>query len=129
MSLTEFKSSYLNVDQRDGITIVSFTEPSLTEDINIEQIGRDMFQLVEKYACHKLIVSLQDVQVITSAILGKFITLHRKVGREGGTLVFCDLAGQVSQAFKTSNLIRYFKVQPDINSSLASFGEATQQAG
>ncbi len=129
MSLTDFGSSYLKVDQREGVTIVSFTEPMLTEDINIEQIGRDMFQLVESYACRKLIVSLQDVEVITSAILGKFITLHRKVGRAGGTLVICDLSGQVSQAFKTSNLIRYFTVQPDIDFALASIGEATQQAG
>ena len=92
----------------------------LTEDVNLEQFGHELFALVEQFGCRRLIVDLHEVRVVTSAGLGKMITLHRKMHRHGGTVVFCQLQEAVEEVLHTSRLITYLHVAPDVAAALAA---------
>jgi anti-anti-sigma factor len=120
VSLSEFIPKYLRVEERGDAIIVGVEVTLLTEDMNLEQFGHELFTLVDQFGCRKLVVSLRNVQMVTSGGLGKMITVHRKMHRHQGTVVFCDVQPAVEDVLNTSRLITYLKVTPDIESAVAA---------
>src|SRR5207249_2591595 len=113
MPLNEFESAYLSVSERDNAVVAGFNVPRLTEDFNLEQLGHELFALVEQYGCRKLVVSLKLVEYVTSSGIGKLITLHRKMHRHGGQVIFCDMQKTVQEILQASKLNTYFTVAAD----------------
>jgi anti-sigma B factor antagonist len=105
-------------------TVVSVSVEWLTEDINLEQFGHELFALVEQFGCRRLVVDLKNVRVITSSGLGKMITLHRKMHRHQGNVVFCALQPAVAEVLQTSRLITYLQVAPNQSAALEALPKA-----
>ncbi len=123
MPLSEFTPKYLHLKTADDIVIVGVAVDLLTEESNLEQFGHELFALVEQFGCRRLIVNLSAVRVVTSAGLGKMITLHRKMHRHQGTVMFCNLQPAVEEVLRTSRLITYLQVAEDVDSALAALGK------
>jgi anti-sigma B factor antagonist len=120
-SLSEFSPKYLRLKPADQNTvIVCVAVDLLTEDVNLEQFGHELFALVEQFGCRRLVVDLHEVRVVTSAGLGKMITLHRKMHRHEGHVVFCDVQPAVDEVLRTSRLITYLSVAADQEAALAA---------
>ncbi|MBI3864790.1 MAG: STAS domain-containing protein [Planctomycetia bacterium] len=120
-SLSEFSPKYLRLQQADGeTTVVCVAVELLTEDVNLEQFGHELFALVEQFGCRRMVVDLNEVRVVTSAGLGKMITLHRKMHRLNGSVVFCDVQPAVEDVLRTSRLITYLTVAPNREAALAA---------
>ena len=85
MSVSSFSGltpKYLRLKPtEDDVVIVYVAVELLTEDVNLEHFGHELFALVEQFGCRRLVVDLHEVRVVTSAGLGKMITLHRKMHR------------------------------------------------
>jgi anti-sigma B factor antagonist len=122
--LSEFAPRFLSVDQRDDTIVVSVDVPMLTEDLNMEQFGHELFALVEQHGCRKMVVRLRDVQLITSSGLGKMITLHRKMHRHQGRVVFCELTNPVEEVLTSSRLITYLHVASTLDAALGAVQSA-----
>jgi anti-sigma B factor antagonist len=120
VSLSEFTPKYLRLEQSDDAVIVGVAVDLLTEDVNLEQFGHELFALVEQFGCRRLVVNLGEVRMVTSAGLGKLITLHRKMHRHRGSVFFCHLQEAVEDVLKTSRLITYLQVAPDVAAALAA---------
>lgn len=118
MSLSEFTPKYLQLDVRGDAVVVGVGVTLLTEDVNLEQFGHELFALVEQFGCRKLVVSLENVRMVTSGGLGKMITVHRKMHRHQGTVIFCNLQKEVADVLETSRLITYLHVTPDVESAV-----------
>jgi anti-sigma B factor antagonist len=113
MSLNDYRSAFLHISDRDNVTFVRFGIEWLTEDVNLDEIARELFLLVEQYNRKHLVISLSGVRMISSAGLGKFISLHRKLGRLGGAVAFCELGGAVLEVIESSRLNSYFLLRGD----------------
>lgn len=124
-SLNEFSPKYLRLQPAgDDAVVVSVTVELLTEDVNLEQFGHELFALVEQFGCRRLIVNLGEVRVVTSAGLGKMITLHRKMHRHQGSVVFCDVQPAVEDVLRTSRLITYLSVAANQEAALAALPQS-----
>lgn len=119
-SLSEFTPRYLRLEQSAGAVVVGVGVDLLTEDVNLDQFGHELFALVEQFGCRRLVVNLDTVRMVTSAGLGKLITLHRKMHRHQGMVVFCHLQEAVEDVLRTSRLITYLQVAADVPSALAA---------
>jgi anti-sigma B factor antagonist len=119
VSLSEFAPKHLKLEERGDTAIVGLGLSLLTEDINLDQVGHELFALVEQFGCRKLVISLRNVRVVTSGGLGKLITIHRKMHRHEGTVIFCDLQPAVEEVLETSRLITYLKIARDVDAALA----------
>lgn len=122
-SLNEFTPKYLRLRQvpnDDETIVVDVAIQLLTEDVNLEQFGHELFALVEQFGCRRIVVNLQEVRVVTSAGLGKMITLHRKMHRHEGHVAFCNVQKEVSEVLHTSRLITYLTIASDVDSALAA---------
>lgn len=95
--------------------------PRLSEEDNLEEMGQDLQALIDHHQCRQLVLNLETVQFITSAVLGKLITLHRRLHRKDGRLVLCHAHGAVAEVLQSTRLIDYFTVAPDAQQALAMF--------
>ena len=119
MAISEFRSVFMELEDRNPAVIVTVTRPNLSEEENIDLWGKELNDLVDQHGCRQLIVSLQQVQYITSAGLGKLIALHRRLHRKDGRLVVCCAFDTVKDVLHASRLDDYFTITDTIDSAVA----------
>lgn len=118
MSLSDFRSSYLGVEERGDVVVARFLLPQLTDELNVEQLGTELFSLAEHYGFLRVVVDLQSVELVTSSIVGKLIMLHRRLHRNEGKLAICNLQPRVDDVMRTSRLNEFFHIADDVPSAV-----------
>ena len=115
MSLSDFKSRYFEHESApDGVTVIQLTQSHLTDEDNIEVFGTDLLNLPDQYDCQKIVVDSTHVVYVTSSVLGKLITLHRKLHRSNGSMVLCCIGSEFMEVLQTSRLHSYFTIADDV---------------
>ena len=118
MSLDEYHSSYVAVRDAGDVVVAGFELSQLSDDENIEQLGRDLFALVDQYNYRRVVLDLSRVQYITSSVIGKFITLHRRLHRGQGVLVLTRVSPAVMDVLRTSRLDSYFRLCDEVDCAI-----------
>ncbi len=118
--INEYDPAYYQLEVDGDIAIATFQKEQITEEDNLEQLGQELFALVDQYHFRKVIVQLTPVRFVTSSVLGKLITLHRKLGRNDGQLVLCNLHDDLQEVLSTSKLLTYFTTAADVPSGKAA---------
>ena len=118
-----YHPAYFDVNVQDDVTITKFHNEQLTEEDNLEQLGQELFTLVEQFQHRKIIADLTPVRHVTSAVLGKFITLHRKLVRNDGTLILCNIHPDLESVLSTSRLLTYFQTAADVDEAQSALTE------
>lgn len=123
-SLGEFKPTYFTIEERDAIVVATIARPSLSEEENIEQLGQELTMLIDQFGCRRLAVNFEIVSLVTSAALGKFISLHRNLHRREGRLVLCNVAGMVKDVLDATRLNEYFTIVNTTDEAVALLQES-----
>lgn len=123
-SLSEFKPAFMTVEERGPIVVVHISRQNLSEEENIEELGQEFTRLVEHFGCRLLAVNLQLVNLVTSAALGKLISLHRNLHRRDGRLVICGVHGMVEDVLKTARLTDYFTMAKTVDDAVTHLNNA-----
>lgn len=118
--ITDYEPSYFDLEVDNEIAVASFHKDQFTEEDNLEQFGNELFALVDHYQFRKVILNLSPVQYVTSSVLGKLITLHRKLGRNEGQLVLCEIHDDLGNVLSTSKLMTYFTTAKDVPAAKAA---------
>ncbi len=74
----------LRTELIDGVTVVSFVDSKIVADEAIQEVGDQLYSLVEKEKIKKLVLNFGNVQYLSSAALGTLINMKKKVGSSGG---------------------------------------------
>ncbi|GDY07580.1 hypothetical protein LBMAG52_10660 [Planctomycetia bacterium] len=112
-------NSYITLAEHGDVLVVGFKTRLLNDEENIEQLGQELFSLVEQANWLKLVLDLTNVEYLTSSVLGKLITLHRKLHRSQGKMVLFGLSEGVDSILRTSNLLTYFAVAENRDAAIA----------
>ena len=110
---------YVKLQEHGDVLVVGFTMRMLNDEENIEQLGQELFSLVEQSNWLKLVLDLTNVEYLTSSVLGKLITLHRKLHRNKGKLVLFGLSPGVDSILRTAKLLTYFSVAESCDAAIA----------
>ena len=122
MSLPDFTSPYFEFcpdDSTDDVTVIRLTQSHLTDEDNINVFGNDLLNLVDKCDCQKIVVNAAAVVYVTSSVLGKLITLHRKLHRGDGRMILCCVGPEFMDVLETSRLHTYFTVCDTVAAAVA----------
>lgn len=111
----------LDVSEVGDVTVVRFRDPKIIEDLNIQELGSEMFRLVEEEDRRKLLLNFATVDFLSSAALGKLITLEKKVKAHGGQLKLSNIRPEIFEVFQITKLTRLFDIRDDEADALASF--------
>ncbi len=115
--------SYRHIDVQEvgDVTVVRFRNGKIIEDTTIQELGQELFALVDQEQRSKLLVDYVGVVFQSAAFLGKLITLERKVKGAGGVLRLCNMRAEVYEVLAITKLNRLFDVQVSEADALATF--------
>ncbi|WLD12938.1 STAS domain-containing protein [Planctellipticum variicoloris] len=119
MTLADFRPTYFHVESQDDCVVVTFHAAKLSEDDNLELLNQEMQALIDQYQVRLLVVNLATVEYLTSAVLAKLITLHRRLHRKEGHLAICGVKDVVDDVFRASRLDEYFTMADDVPAAVA----------
>src|SRR5438128_1633205 len=109
------------VEDIGDVTVVSFTDRKILDEQNIQLIGEQLFNLVDESGRKKLLLNFGNVEYMSSAALGKLITLNKKVQAAGGKLVLCNIDPQIREVFEITKLDKLFVIRGDEQEGLQMF--------
>ncbi len=104
------------------VTIVNFGDSSILDTLQIEQIGAELYDLVDNKNRKKLLLDFSKVRFLSSSALGVLITLQKKSAAIKGKVLLCALRKELMNVFKISCLDRLFEFFDDEEKALASLG-------
>lgn len=111
----------LEVEDIGDITVVNFVDKRIIDSENIEIIGQQLMSLVDELGRTKLLLNFGNVELLSSAALGKLIILNRRVTEAGGKLVLCAIEKNIYEVFQITRLDTKFTIKPDEQSGLQAF--------
>jgi len=103
------------------VTVVEFRDEKLIEDLQIEEIGTELFALVDEEKEKKILLNFSAVDLLCGAFLGKLITLEKKIREREGKLKLCHIQPRVYKDFATTRLNRLFDIKDNEADALAAF--------
>jgi anti-sigma B factor antagonist len=118
---TQPRRQRLEVEDIGEVTVVNFTDKKILDEQNIQIIGEQLFRLVDELGRTKLLLNFGNVEYLSSAALGKLITLNRKVGNVGGRLILCNISPQIYEVFEITKLNKVFNIQKEEQAALQAF--------
>jgi anti-sigma B factor antagonist len=92
---------------------------------NFQTLGEQLFDLVDNQGKRKVLLDFEGVVFVSSAALGKLITLNKKIQQSGGKLVMCAIAKPILEVLEVVKLDRLFSICPDQQCALAALQTAT----
>jgi anti-sigma B factor antagonist len=119
MTITAYR--HLDVSQVGDVTVARFLDRKIIEDVNIQELGQEMFRLVEADGHERLLLDFSTVDFLSSAALGKLITLDKKMKAHGGTLKLAAIRPEIYEVFAITRLNRLFDIRRDEAEALAAF--------
>jgi anti-sigma B factor antagonist len=111
----------LEVEQIGDVTVVNFVDRKILDEQNIIKIGEQLFSLVDQEGVKKMLLNFANVDYLSSAALGKLITLNKKVQGASGKLVLTNIKPEIFEVFQITKLDKLFKIKKDEQEGLQSF--------
>lgn len=115
------KDSRLNITEEGDVTRIQFRDRNILEEANIQQIGDEIFAIIERQNNPKLLLSFEHVEHLSSAALGTLITINNKIRQKGGQLRLSDIDAQIYEVFVITKLNKLFQIYETAPKALASF--------
>ena len=111
-------------DHGDGIHIVEFTQQRILDEANIAEIGEKINDVIDASGRPRLLLDFASVDHLSSAALGMLISANNRIRDKNGELRLCDIKRQIMEVFAITKLDKLFKIYPDRQAALGSFGVA-----
>lgn len=111
----------VEVSEVGDVTVVRFVDRKILEEANIQEMGHELFQLVEQENRKQLLLNFGNVDFLSSAALGKLITLEKKIKSHGGQLKLSNIRPEIYEVFLITKLNRLFDIKDDESDALAAF--------
>jgi anti-sigma B factor antagonist len=101
----------LETNESASITVVRFKDQKIIDPEAIQELGQELFDLIDKEDRRKIILNFSRVEFLSSAALGKLITFEKKTKRAGAELILTDISPEIFPVFAITNLDKLFKIK------------------
>jgi len=93
-------------------SVVEFRTPSLMDPIILEEIGKELYRLVDEEDRRKLILDFEKVQYLSSQAIGIILTLNKKLAPlKYSKLVLCGVGPKLMDLLKITRLDRILTIK------------------
>lgn len=101
----------LKVEMLGDTTVVRFVDRKLLGEETCKLIGDELFKLVDELGRRKFILDFENVDYLASAVVGKFLTLNKKLKALGGQLTLRHVNPDIYNFFEVSRLDKLLDIQ------------------
>jgi anti-anti-sigma factor len=103
------------------VSVVSFQNISVLDSANIEALGRNLLDLIEKQDTRKLVLEFTAVRFMSSQALGVLLQLKKAMDPVQGKIVIVGIRPELHKVFKITNLHKMFVFHDILDRALAEF--------
>jgi anti-sigma B factor antagonist len=104
------------------VTLVTLQDASILDTVQVEQLGEQLFDLVENRDRRKLVIDFSNVKFLSSSALGVLIRLHKRVAQSKGDLILCSMRDDLKKVFRISGLHKVFTFADDSDRAMTRLG-------
>jgi anti-sigma B factor antagonist len=106
---------------KDGILTIVFDDARILDETKLEQVARDLMELLNKTTEERVILDFRNVKFMSSSMLGKLVQVHKKAGEFKAKLKLCSIDPEIRQVFKITKLDKLFDIEADETAARAAF--------
>ncbi|MDG2407480.1 MAG: STAS domain-containing protein [Pirellulales bacterium] len=110
----------IDVSDVGEVSVVQFKDRKILDESNIQEMGRELFELIEQKRA-KILLNFMNVEFLSSAALGKLITLDKKLKAAKGQLKLSNIRPEIYEVFAITRLNKLFDIHDDEADALATF--------
>jgi len=85
------EKKFFAAESKDGVLIIRFFPRVYLTGLVAEEVGDQLFKLVDEQGCRRLVLNFANVDSLTSLIIGKLVNLQKKIQAVGGRLALCEV--------------------------------------
>jgi anti-sigma B factor antagonist len=111
----------LQVSKVGDVTVVRFVDRKILDEASIQELGQELFQLAEEGDRKSLLLNFSSVEFLSSAALGKLITLDKKVKAHSAKLKLSNIRPEIYEVFAITKLNKLFEIHDNEADALAAF--------
>ena len=104
------KDSLLRIQKQNDVAIVSFATSRILDQSNVMQLGEEFDNLVAGFKLQKIVLNFSNVSYMSSAVMGKLVSLLKRVQGSGGQLCLCCIEESIFEIFKIMRFDKMFKI-------------------
>lgn len=113
-------NSLIMVNMMEDVGAVSFSTSQVLDELNVQQLGKELMDLVEKHYVVKMVINFERIKFLSSAVLGKLISLNKRIAKEKGRLAFCCINDDIMQVFKITRLDKLIPIYASEGEAISS---------
>jgi anti-sigma B factor antagonist len=114
-------NQFVEINDEGDVTVVRFLDSKILDETNIAQIGERLFRLVDNDGKKKLVLDFENVEYLSSAALGKLITLDKKAKAQAGRMRLCNIKPGIYEVFAITRLNKVFDIRDSKEDALEDF--------
>jgi anti-sigma B factor antagonist len=98
---------------QDGILTVYFEDARILDEAKLDQVARDLQEVLNRTTEDRVILNFQKVQFMSSSMLGKLVAVHKRCKEFKVKLKLCSISPDIRQVFKITKLDKLFEIEAD----------------
>ena len=102
----------LNLDRGTNWLIVRLS-PESGEGCEEFRLAEQIAELLDQHFTDRIVLELDEVELLTSSLLRQLLKLHRRVAGRGGLMRICGVSPANRDVLRTSRLDRRFPIFAD----------------
>jgi anti-sigma B factor antagonist len=106
----------LDVREVGDVAVAQLRDRQILDRRQIMELGEELYKLAEKDQA-KILLDFSSVVFLSSEVLGKLISMQRKVKLRKGTMKLCNLSPNILEIFTLCNLDLIFDIKTDMSKS------------
>lgn len=111
----------IDVSKVGDVTVVRFNDRKILDEAKIIQFGSELFGLVDLDNRKSILLNFDGVEFLSSAALGKLITLDRKVKSHKGRLKMSNIRREIYDVFQVTKLNKVFDIHDGEAEAISAF--------
>ena len=111
----------LTMTEVGNVAVIRFVDRKILDAANIQELGEELFGLVEDEGRKQLLLNFSNVEFLSSAALNKLIILDKKVKSHGGKLKLSNLRPEIYEVFVITRLNQLFDIKDDEAQAMKAF--------
>ena len=115
--------STLVTRHQDDILLVYFQEKGIIDESRIQDLGQDLINLINTGNQSKILLNLENVSLMSSAMIGKLILFGKKCNSAKIDLRICNINSNIQEVFDLMKLEKIFKVDEDEAQAISAFNK------
>lgn len=114
-------ATYGHLEVRDvgDVAVVDLTDRKITELIDTESVGKEVFSLVDDLGKRQVVLDFSRVESISSLFVIHLINLDKRIKALSGKLALCGMSSAIYEFFLIMKLNRRFNIHEDWHTALS----------